>query len=61
MESSTNTSKMHYQILNNDIITLLLLHQRKKYIMTNTNKTAVESRYQLYTPVRVDLYYYIIL
>lgn len=28
-------------------------------IMENTNKTAVEIRYQLYTPVREDIYNYI--
>lgn len=32
----------------------------KPIVMANTNKTAVEIRYQLYTPVREDLYDYII-
>ena len=32
----------------------------KEIVMTNTNKTAVEIRYQIYTPVREDLYDYII-
>ena len=29
-------------------------------IMKNTNKAAVEIKYQLYTPVRVDLFDYIV-
>ena len=32
----------------------------KEFIMKNTTKTAVEIKYQLFTPIRSDIYDYII-
>ena len=32
----------------------------KEFVMKNTTKTAVEIKYQLFTPIRSDIYDYII-